>query len=245
MPGAWTEHLNDDELWEALVACDPWRDPFALLGALDIALGRQHDERYRHSPRKPSRSWSRRNSPVLMALIPMSCCRCGQSWCSTASIRLESGALRPPCWKRMCAWMQAGFLSRLTQRFRLELESFREWAWEIRHRLECTRTILDLRHEPMYRAAEMSPRALREEVIGRLVLIRERHKAAGTAVPGSNSIDEAVSGLAARRLPLGWALPGPLDGHYRPAETRDPQTIRKSDIQGLQRTLPIIQTGQS
>src|SRR5207245_211701 len=35
MPGTWTEHLNDNELWETLVACDPWRDPFALLGALD------------------------------------------------------------------------------------------------------------------------------------------------------------------------------------------------------------------
>src|SRR4029453_10636372 len=33
MPGAWTEHLSDDELWEALVVCDPWCDPFALLGA--------------------------------------------------------------------------------------------------------------------------------------------------------------------------------------------------------------------
>jgi hypothetical protein len=38
MPGAWTENLNDDKLWAALTACDPWRDPFALLGALDIAL---------------------------------------------------------------------------------------------------------------------------------------------------------------------------------------------------------------
>jgi hypothetical protein len=33
MPSAWTEHLNDNELWEALEACDPWRDPFVLLAA--------------------------------------------------------------------------------------------------------------------------------------------------------------------------------------------------------------------
>ena len=52
MPGAWTEHLNDNELWEALEACDPWRDPFVLLGALDIALGRQHDERYKRFAEK-------------------------------------------------------------------------------------------------------------------------------------------------------------------------------------------------
>ena len=79
--------------------------------------------------------------------------------------------------------------------------------------------MLDLRHEPMYRAADMSRRALREEVIGRLVLIRERHKAAGRSVSGSDTIDEAVARLAEQSLPLSWMLPGPLEGHYRPADT--------------------------
>jgi hypothetical protein len=71
----------------------------------------------------------------------------------------------------------------------------------------------------MYRAAEMSRRALREEVIGRLVLVRERLKATGQLVPGSDTIDAAVARLAEQSLPLSWMLPGPLDGHYRPAET--------------------------
>jgi hypothetical protein len=131
---------------------------------------------------------------------------------------LEDGALRPPCWKRMWAWMQAGFLLRLTQAFRLELESFREWAWGNQTLAGEYAAMLDLRHEPMYRAAEMSRRALREEVIGRLVLIRERHKAAGRMVPGADKIDEAMSRLADQDSPLGWVLPGPLDGHRRPAE---------------------------
>jgi hypothetical protein len=42
---------------------------------------------------------------------------------------LDGGALEPPCWKRMCAWMQAGFLVRLMQGISLELGSFREWIW--------------------------------------------------------------------------------------------------------------------
>ena len=46
MPGVWTRGYSDDELWDSLEACDPFRDPFALLGALDIALWRQKDERY-------------------------------------------------------------------------------------------------------------------------------------------------------------------------------------------------------
>jgi hypothetical protein len=132
---------------------------------------------------------------------------------------LEGGALRPPCWKRMCAWMQAGFLLRLTQDCSLDLESFREWIWGNQTLAGTYAAILDLRHEPMYRAAEMSRSALREEVIGRLVLVRARHKAAGRMVPDADSIDEAVSRLADHGSPLGWALPGPLDGHRRPAET--------------------------
>jgi hypothetical protein len=65
----------------------------------------------------------------------------------------------------------------------------------------------------------MSPRALHEGVIGRLVLLHERHNAAGRPVPGSDDILEAVARLADHGSPLGWVLPGPLDAHRRPAET--------------------------
>src|SRR6266487_1214019 len=115
--------------------------------------------------------------------------------------------------------MQAGFLLRLTQRFHLELESLREWIWRNQTPAGMYAKMVDLRHEPMYRAAEMSRKALREEIIGRLVLVYERHKTAGRLVPGSDHIHEVVSRLAEDSLPLSCMLPGPLDGHRRPAET--------------------------
>jgi hypothetical protein len=218
MPGAWTEYLNDDELWAALAACDPWRDPFALLGALDIALSRQHDERYRAFAEEAVKKLVQEEFPRpdgvnTYELLPL--------WAGLVLNRingLEGGALRPPCWKRMCAWMQAGFLLRLTQHLSLELESFREWAWGNQTLAGMYAKMLDLRYEPMYHAAEMATSALREEVVGRLILVRERHQAAGRPVPGANSIDEAVARLTEQGS-LGWALPGPLDGHYRPAAT--------------------------
>lgn len=46
-PGAWVEGVGDGEVWEALEACQPQLDPFSVLGALDIALYRQHDARFR------------------------------------------------------------------------------------------------------------------------------------------------------------------------------------------------------
>jgi hypothetical protein len=128
-----------------------------------------------------------------------------------------------PYIRRMHRERQAGFLVRLTQRFRLALESIREWAQRHQTPAGMYAKMLDLRHEPMYRAAEMSRRALREEILGRLVLLRERHKAAGRLVSDSASIDEAISRLAEDGSPLGWALPGPLEGHRRPAEAGIPR----------------------
>jgi hypothetical protein len=218
MPGVWTEHVNDDELWEALAACDPWSNPFALLGALDIAIGRQHDERYRTLAEEAVRKLVQEDFPrpdgvdtyellPLLAALVLNCIN-----------GLDGGALRSPCWKRMGAWMQAGFLVRLMQGVTLELESFRQWIWGHRTLAGEYAKVLDLRYEPMYRAVEMSPRALHDEVIGRLVLLHERHKAADRPVPCSDSIRHAVARLIAQGS-LGWALPGPLDGHCRPAET--------------------------
>jgi hypothetical protein len=218
MPGVWTEHLNDNELWEALATCNPWRDPYALLGALDIALGRQHNERYQRFAEEAvtklvQEEFPRPDGIDVYELMPLFA-----ELVLNRINTLEGGVIRPPCWKRMCAWMQAGFLVRVTQRFRLTLESIREWAQRNQTSAGMYANMLDLRHEPMYRAAEMSPGALREEIIGRLVLLRERQKAAGRWVPSSASIDEAIARLAEDGSPLGWALPGPLDGHRRPAE---------------------------
>jgi len=217
MPGVWTTHVNDNELWEALSARDPWATPFALLGALDISIARQHDERYRTFAEEAVKKLVQEKFPrpdgldiyellPLLADLVLNCMN-----------GLEGSIARPPCWKRMCAWMQAGFLVRQMQGIGLDLESFREWVQgNLTLAGEYAKT-LDLRHEPMYHAAEMSSRALREEVIGRLMVLHERHRAANRPVPGSESIRDAVARLTDQGS-LGWAFPGPLDAHRRPAE---------------------------
>lgn len=215
MPGTWTENFNDDEIWEALTACGPWGDPFALLGALDIALTRQHDERYQGFAEQAvqklvQEEFLRPDGIDTYELLPL--------WAElvlNCINMLEGGALRPPYWKRLCAWMQAGFLSHLTQRCRFDLASLREWIQGNQIMVGTYAKMADLRHEPMYRAAETSSRALRGEIVGRLVYIRERYQAAGRIIPGADSIDKAMSRLAEQGSPLDWALPGPLYGHRR------------------------------
>jgi hypothetical protein len=217
MPGGWVAYVNDDELWEALSACDPWSNPFALLGALEIAIGRQHDQRYRTLAEEAVRKLVQEKFPRpdgidVYELLPL--------WADLVLNHinsLEGGASRPPCWKRMCAWMQAGFSVRLMQEISFEMASFREWIRGQRTLAGEYAKELDLRHEPMYRAAEISPRALREEIISRLIVLHERHRVADRPIPGSDSIRDAVERLTDQGS-LGWALPGPLDAHRRPAE---------------------------
>ncbi len=217
-PGLWTEQLTDDDLWNAVVACNPTRDPFSLLGALDVALSRQHDERYRtfahEAVEKLLRDeFPRPDSIDVYELLPLLA-----ELVLNRINTLEDGALRAPYWKRMCAWMQAGLLARLTLPTSLDLERLREWVLGNETLEGMYAKVLDLRREPMYSAAEMSRSALRGEVVGRLVTLRSRHREAGRLMPWSDEIDNAISQFAERGSPLDWARPGPLEGHRRPAE---------------------------
>ena len=88
----------------------------------------------------------------------------------------------------------------------------------------------------MYRAGEFSQSYLREEVIGRLVVLRARHQAAGRLVPNSEVIDAAMAKLAKEGSPLGWGMPGPLDGHIRPSE-RSNRSLSDADTEYVLRQL--------
>jgi hypothetical protein len=220
-PGAWTEHLSDDELWNALAACDPRRDPFSLLGALDIALGRQHDERYRAFAEEAVAKLLQEEFPRSDGLDTYELLPLLAGLALDRINTLEGGPPRAPYWKRMCAWMQAGLLVRLTYSLNLDLDRLRDWVRENRTPASVYAKILDLRREPMYRAAEMSQPVLRGEVLGRLVALRWRHETAGRTVPRAQDIDEAIARLTDQGSPLAWTMPGPLEGHRRPAESAE------------------------
>ena len=218
MPGDWTIGYTDDELWDSLEACDPFRDPFALLGTLDIALYRQKDGRYGSFAEKAVTTlvkdeFSRDDGIDVYKLLPM--------FASLILNRInviEGGTLRPPYWKRMCAWMQAGFLVRQTQKFVLDLEGIKNWISSNMTQAGSYVCLLDLQHEPMFQATEMSRSSFRKEILGRLYVARDRHKKNQRDIPKADDIDDAIDRLEGQGLPLGWALPGPLDGHIRPSK---------------------------
>jgi hypothetical protein len=218
-PGLWTEQLPDDELWDALVACNPERDPFSLLGALDIALGRQHDNRYQAFSEEAIQKllndeFMRPDNVNTYELIPV----LSQLVLNRINA-LEGGVLRAPYWKRMCAWMQAGLLARLMLPFSLDLDRFREWGLRNQVPVGVYANIVDLRREPMDAAANMSCKVLRNEIFKRLLVLQSRHEAAGRQIPKSQEINETIARLLEPGSARFWPLPGPLEGHRR-AETR-------------------------
>lgn len=215
-PAAWLTEVSDDALWTALERAAPRRDPYSLLGALDVALARQHDPRYRSLAEGAVEALARDtflrpdgiDAYGLMSILAPAV--------FDRVTMLEGGERRPPFWRRMCAWMQAGLLARMSLPLELDLAKLRRWAAEGATAAGALARLLDLRREPMFRAAEMSADAFRGEILGRLLLLRSRHEAAGRTMPNADALDAAVERFSESGLAYGLFAPGPLEGHRRP-----------------------------
>ncbi|HYO15811.1 MAG TPA: hypothetical protein VE685_21640, partial [Thermoanaerobaculia bacterium] len=221
-PGAWLEGTDDDELWQAMEACQPQLAPFSLLGALDVALYRQHDDRFRVFAENAVATLIKNQFPDaakndLYQFLPAF----AQFNVNQINL-LENGKLRAPFWKRMCAWMQANQVIRLLRPLGVNLDGLRT---QLEMNLVAAgryANLLDLQREPIYHASEFSSLALRCEVLRRLLHLKVRLSAAGRMVPGADEIEKAAARLAKESgLPLCWALPGPLEGHRRPVESEN------------------------
>lgn len=226
-PGARVQVASDEVLWAALQECKPDRDPYSLLGALDIALGRQNDSRYRSFAesaveRLTGGQFPRSDGTDTYEVLPIFA-----RVVFSKLTMLEGGAVRPPYWRRMSAWMQASLLARLTLPLKLDMDALRGWVAANETAASAYAEMLDLQREPMFHATRMLATALRCEVVGRLLFLRSRHEAAGRSVPSAAEIDAAVERLNKEGTPLGWALPGPLEGHRQPVRELPADDLRR------------------
>lgn len=214
-PGQWTDHVTNDDLWNALLKCSPSRDPFSLLGALDIALYRQKDERYQKFADEAVTKLICNNFPRPDGIDTYDLLPILTELVLNRINLIEGGTLRAPYWKRMCAWMQALFIARQILQYSLEFRPFKEWIISQMTLAGFYAEILDLRREPAYQATAMSPTSLRQEIVGRLATLQLRHKNDGRETPRSDEIEAALSHHTSPPDGLPWncSLPGPLEGH--------------------------------
>jgi tetratricopeptide (TPR) repeat protein len=217
-PGAWLEEVNDDELWDVLGDCQPQLDPFSLLGALDIALRRQHDERFRTFAEDAvakliDDQFANPDGVDLYQILPALA-----QFVEDRVNHMKDGAVRAPFWKRMCAWMQTSLVVRLTTPWDVDFAELRAQLESALQRAGRYAKLLDLRREPMYKAGELSPITLRSEIVGRLRQMQLRHEAEGREVPQAVGIQDAIGRLTETGPPLAWFFPGPLEGFRRPEQ---------------------------
>ena len=218
-PGQWTAHFDDDAVWEALSTCGADGAPISLLGALDVALYRQSDERFQEY--------------AARAVIKLCDDEFGQQqdidfyrllWIFTRFAfnrisLIENGSKQPGFWKRMCAWMQAQFIARALSRAPVSIAMDRLEEWSMSHMalVGAYAELVDAREAPMLLFTERLPSSeLRCEVLGRLVALRSRHASEGRHIPQSEEIDRALERAQERSNWLKCFFPGPLEGHRRP-----------------------------
>lgn len=217
-PGQWLAQEDDDSLWTALKSVESGFNPFSQLGALDVALHRQHDERFREHALGAVTQLLHENfgfgaeTDVYRLLQTV-----GDFVLNRVNL-LENGSTKPGYWKRLGAWMQAGFIVETILRSpdAFSLDKLEGWFLENMAAAGAYASLIDARNEPMLFSARMLPSSLRYEVLGRLEVLRRRHEANGHEVPAADQIDRLLKELDGKGLMPALRFPGPLEGDKRP-----------------------------
>ncbi len=234
-PGQWVVDIDNDTLWDALCAFNVKTNPFSLLGALDVALYRLDDPRFRKFSAEAvtklsDESCGQSDDPDSYKLIQIFF-----NFVFNAINLLENGANFPGYWKRLSAWMQAGqIVKAMTESsVSVDINDLERWAHSNITPAGVFALLLDARKEPMLSANIVTPSALRKEIFGRLLTLKSRHESEGRQIPGAEDINRAIDQAEIRGERPILILPGPLEGHRRPTEP-----IPLEGTEKLKETLP-------
>ena len=225
-PGQWVTDLDNDAVWDALSSCYATSSPFSLLGALDVALYRQEDERFREFAATAvttllDERFGQKEGLDIYSLLQML-----YEFVLNRLNLLEKGATSPGYWKRMGAWMQASLIARaMTESsYSVKIDDFQQGLYKNMAAASMYADFAQARQEPMLLAARI---LLRNEILGRLHVLKSRHEREGHYVPKSQDIDQMLTQIDERRHPLVSGLPGPLEGHRRPTDSVPQEVTEK------------------
>ena len=215
-PGQWVVDIDNDTVWNALSSCYTKINPFSLLGALDVALYRLEDPRFREFSAEAvdkllDENFGQCNGRDIYKVLQISY----NSILNQINF-LESGANYSGYWKRMCAWMQAGLIVRVMTEssVSVDIDDLEQWTHSRMTPAGVYALLVDARKEPMFFVNFVPLQDLRNEIFGRLALLKLRHENEGRQIPKSEDINHALARPEAR----GYFFPGPLGGHRRPTK---------------------------
>jgi hypothetical protein len=210
-PRSITAHVSHDDLWAALEQLKPVDNPFSLIGIADLAASRcGGDDRFailaaQVVERLCGAQLCRADGLDIYAFLP--------ALLDLVQAELQvapSTAGCPAYWRRICAWTQAALLVQVFQSVNLDPEQFSENIKTLRAAEAQTAEFLDLRQSPLSHPAETSRDCIRAEMLGRLLILRQRQTEQGQSLPGADVLAEAFAELA-KTAPLLVHMPGPLE----------------------------------
>ena len=263
-PGQWVEGIDNDSLWEALSSCDVDGNPFSLLAALDIALYRQDDKRFREFSveavsKLAGEKFGQPEDTDIYELLSVF-----TKLVANRINLLEDGANQPGHWKWLHSLMQAGLITRtLVRAFsKINTDSLLSWALNNMVSAGFYANLVDARQEPtLIILQQASPENLRRELIQRLALLKSRHEEKGNQFPESEEIDQLLLQLTSpkpeqqedRKQPKDQVLKNIIENLastkpedsvssnlYTPVTVSDFLTNEKSEIQEVQQAVKQI-----
>ena len=229
-PGAWVAESDKGILWKALSSCHPNSNPFSLLGALDIALYKQDDRRFREFAsgavdRLIDERFGQGDGADIFELLSI------LYYLTLNRMNLlENGANYPGYWKRMSAWMQTSLTVRAMAEAStpIHVDEVRMWAQDRMAAPGVYAELVDARKEPMLSASRMA-KDLRNVVLGRLDVLRLRHEPRGSQGPALQRIGQALAQMQKNGRHPVWDFPGVLEDHKRPTRPLPKEFREKLD----------------
>jgi hypothetical protein len=125
-PGQWLAAVDSDLLWNSLTTSQPELDPISLFAALDLALYRTKIKSFRTFAGDAARLLRKEQFLITDGIDGYKLLPLLARFVLNRLNVMDDGALRPPYWKQMCAWMQAAFISRLMIDSAIDFDKFAE-----------------------------------------------------------------------------------------------------------------------
>jgi len=216
MPRHLVEGVSNDGLWKTIENLGPVDDPFSLLGIVDLAASRAHaDERFAGLTemavqRLCADTLRRADGMDVLALFP------AVLDLVLTGLQVTPGiAARPGYWRRTCGWTQAALILRILRYSTFDPTEFAAALAQLQSPRARISELLELQDAPLWHPSDTGKTRIRAEIIGRLLILRDREAAAGRTLPGVATLNDAVDALA-ESFPLGAYFPGPLEVHRLP-----------------------------
>ena len=224
--------FTDGEVWNAVERLQDYSDPFTLLGLLEIALARrttkQEFEVLAHTlvEKLSNEALTRRDGLDVYDFFPV---------LVKASLyhlrRIDGMMTQPPYWHWLCAFTQAGLLTRLMDGLKFDPDGMRRWIESATRLSNVLADILALRSEPTWHFGHMTRDHIQAEIIGRLTVLEQNEEAQGRQLPNRELLAKRVEEFVARGIyPF---RPGPMEGTSRPMERKTERVLADEDVSAL------------